>query len=49
MRIKYGFYPRYRLLVRFFIERKGWSVDQVLQTRLSEDEAVELMRAGAGL
>lgn len=47
MRIKYGFYPRYRLLVRFFVERKGWSVDQLLQTRLSEDRAVELMRADA--
>jgi hypothetical protein len=45
MRIKYGFYPRYRLLVTYFIEKKGWSVDQLLQTRLTEDEATEVMRA----
>ena len=47
MRMKYGFYPRYRLLVRFFIERKGWSVEQLLQSRLTEDEAADLMRADA--
>jgi hypothetical protein len=45
MRVKYGFYPRYRLLVTYFIEKKGWSVDQLLQTRLTEDEANEIMRA----
>jgi hypothetical protein len=47
MMIKYGSYPRYRLLVTFFIEKKGWSVDQLLQTRLTEDEATEIMRADA--
>jgi len=47
VRMKYGFYPRYRLLVRFFIERENWSVDQLLQTSLTEDEAIELMRADA--
>jgi hypothetical protein len=41
MRVKYGFYPRYRLLVTYFIEKKAWSVDQLLQTRLTEDEATE--------
>ena len=46
MRVKYGSYPRYRLLVTYFIEKKGWSVDQLLQTRLTEDEATEIMRAG---
>jgi hypothetical protein len=45
MRVKYGFYPRYRLLVTYFIEKKGWSVDQVLQTRLTENEASTIMRA----
>jgi hypothetical protein len=44
-RIKYGSYPRYRLLVTYFIERKGWSFDQLLQTRLTENEAAEIMRA----
>ena len=47
MMIKYGSYPRYRLLVTFFIEKKGWSVDQLLQSRLTEDEATEIMRADA--
>jgi hypothetical protein len=45
MRVKYGFYPRYRLLVTYFIEKKNWSVDQLLQTTLSEDEATTIMRA----
>jgi hypothetical protein len=44
MRVQYGFYPRYRLLVTYFIEKKGWSVDQLLQTRLTEDEATDIMR-----
>jgi hypothetical protein len=30
MMIKYGSYPRYRLLVTYFLEKKGWSVDQLL-------------------
>jgi hypothetical protein len=45
--IRYGSYPRYRLLVTFFIEKQGLSVDQLLQTRLTEDEATEIMRADA--
>jgi len=45
MRVKYGSYPRYRLLVTYFVERKGWSVDQLLQTRLTEEEAAEIVRA----
>jgi len=27
------------------MEKKGWSFDQLLQTRLTEDEATEIMRA----
>jgi hypothetical protein len=45
MRIRHGSYPRYRLLVTYFIEKKGWSIDQFLQTRLTEDDATEIMRA----
>jgi len=45
MRVKYGSYPRYRLLVTYFIEQKGWSFEQLLQTRLTEDEATKIMRA----
>jgi hypothetical protein len=47
MMVKFGSYPRYRLLVTFFIERKGWSVDQLLHTRLTAEEANEIMRADA--
>jgi hypothetical protein len=27
------------------MEKKGWSFDQLLRTRLTEDEATEIMRA----
>lgn len=47
MMIKYGSYPRYRLLATFFLEKKGWPVDRLLQTRLSEDEAIAAMHADA--
>lgn len=39
----YGGYPRYRLLVTYFIEKKGWSVEQLLKTTLSLDEALAIM------
>jgi hypothetical protein len=42
---KYGSYPRYRLLVTYFIEKKGWTASQLLETRLTTDQAVEIMRA----
>jgi hypothetical protein len=45
MRVRYGSYPRYRLLVTYFLEKKGWSVSQLLQTRLTIDEAARIMRA----
>jgi hypothetical protein len=47
MMIKYGSYPRFRLLVTYFLEKKHWSIDQLLQTRLTEDEATAIMRADA--
>jgi hypothetical protein len=47
MMVRYGFYPRYRLLVTYFIEKKGWDVDQLLLSRLTEDQAAEMMRADA--
>jgi hypothetical protein len=33
--------------VTYFMERKGWTVDHLLQTRLTENEATEIMRADA--
>jgi hypothetical protein len=47
MMVKHGFYPRYRLLVTYFMERKGWTVDQLLQARLTENEATAIMPAEA--
>jgi hypothetical protein len=34
-----GLYARYRLLVAFMIEREGWSVEQLLGSHMSQDEA----------
>jgi len=47
MMIRYGSYPRFRLLVTYFLEKKQWSTDQLLQTRLTEDEATAIMRVDA--
>jgi hypothetical protein len=47
MMMKYGSYPRYRLLVTYFLEKKEWSIEQLLQTRLTADEANEIMRVDA--
>src|SRR5258706_10625367 len=44
---RYGFYPRYRLLVTYFIEKKGWTASQLLETRLTTDEAIQIMHADA--
>jgi len=43
MMIKYGSYPRFRLLVTYFLEKKHWPIDQLLQTRLTESEATAVM------
>jgi hypothetical protein len=40
----YGSHPRYRPLVAYFIERDGWTVERLLQTKPAFDEANELMR-----
>jgi hypothetical protein len=48
MRVKYGSYPRYRLLVTYFIEKKGWTADQLLATRLTTDAAIQIMNADGG-
>jgi hypothetical protein len=45
MIMRYGFYPQYRLLVMYFIEKKGWTVNQLMETRLTTDEAMQIMRA----
>jgi len=45
MMMAYGSYPRFRLLVTYFFEKKGWSADQLLRSNLSYDDAMALMRA----
>lgn len=45
MRIKYGSYPRYRLLVTYFVEKRGWTVDQLFATRLTTNAATQIMKA----
>jgi hypothetical protein len=45
MMMAYGPYPRFRLLVTYFLEKRGWSVDQLMQTRLTYEEATAMMRA----
>jgi hypothetical protein len=45
---RFGSYPRDRLLVTYFLERKRWSIDQLLATRLSFDEATALMAEDEG-
>jgi hypothetical protein len=47
MMVQYGSYPRYRLLVTFFLEKKAWSVDQLLHTKLTAEETNEIMRVDA--
>jgi hypothetical protein len=44
---QYGAYPRYRLVVTYFLEKKGWSVEELLRTRLSFEEASAMMRTDA--
>ena len=44
---RYGAYPRFRLLVTYFLEKRGWSADALLRTRLSFEAALAMMRADA--
>ena len=45
MMMAYGSYPRFRLLVTSFLENKGWTVDQLMYTKLTYDQAMAMMRA----
>jgi hypothetical protein len=45
---RYGSYPLYRLLVTYFIEKKGWTASQLLETRLTTDDALRIMREEGG-
>lgn len=43
-----GQYARYRLLVGFLLHRKGWGIDQLLQSGMPQAEAERLLLAGPG-
>ncbi len=40
-----GLYARYRLLVAYFLQRQGWSVDRLLASGMSEEEALRRLLA----
>ncbi len=42
-----GQYARHRLLVGFLLHRKGWSIDQLLQSAMTQAEAERLLLDGA--
>jgi hypothetical protein len=42
-----GLYARYRLLVAYFLEREGWSVDRLLASNLAQEEAQQRLLAAA--
>ena len=46
LRAIYGSYPRYRLLVTYFLEKKRWSLAQLLRTDLTQAEATAIMLKG---
>lgn len=41
---QFGAYPTYRLLVTFFLEQHGWSVEKLLASDLSYEQATALMQ-----
>ncbi len=45
MMMAYGSYPRFRLLVTYFLEKKGWTIDELMRTRLTYEQAMAQMRA----
>ena len=42
-----GFYTRYRLLVAFFLQREGWSIDRLLASNMPQEEAEQRLLAAA--
>jgi len=45
MMMAYGSYPRFRLLVTYFLEKKGRTVDELMHTKLTYEQAMARMRA----
>lgn len=41
---KSGLYARYRLLVAFMLEREGWTIDRLLESHLSQEDAEAILR-----
>jgi hypothetical protein len=42
---RFGVYPKYRLLVAFFLEQKGWSLEQLLRSGMSLEDGERLFAA----
>jgi hypothetical protein len=40
----HGAYPRYRMLVMYFLEKKGWPIERLLRTRLTFEDALAMLR-----
>jgi hypothetical protein len=45
---RFGVYPKYRLLVAYFLERKGWSFERLLGSGMSLAEAESHFAAAGG-
>ena len=43
---RYGAYPRYRLLVSWFLDEQDWTLDALLETNMTENNALAEMREG---
>lgn len=44
---RYGVYPRARMLVAHMLGERKWTLDQLLASDLTEDDALALLRSGA--
>jgi len=40
-----GVYARFRMLAAYLIQRRGWSVDRLLASKLTEEQALKMMSA----
>lgn len=42
--VAHGSYPRKRMLVAYYLDVSGWSLDELLQTSMTQNEALERLR-----
>lgn len=41
--VAHGSYPRKRMLVAYYLDVSGWSLDELLQTSMTQNEALKYM------